>query len=256
MSQYLFGAGNMYVTPLIDANGAAIANPNSYPLLVLQEGALSDTSDLKELYGQGQRASAIARGKTKTTLKVKNARVLAAVWNSIYFGQTLTSPSLLAGFTDVTGTAVPTTPFQITPTPPSAGTWLADQGVISGATGNPLTRVASAPATGQYSVAAGLYTFAAADTGLTMYINFQYSSTTAGIGSKQTVRNLPMGYAPTFRARLTVIFQGKIMHLDCRSCVCTKFSLPFKNEDFAVPELDFTLQDDGAGNVFDWSTSE
>lgn len=256
MSQILFGAGNMQITQLLDANGNTISNPTPYPLLVMQEGAIEESADMKELYGQGGRAFAVARGKIKTTIKVKNARVLANVWNAVYYGQTLTS-GIISGYNDTTGSAIPATPFQVTVTPPNSGTHVDTLGVID-SNGNPMTRVASAPATGQYSVVVGtgVYTFAAADTLKTVYINYQYTSATAGIGYKQTVRNLNMGSAPTFRARLTVAFQGKMIHIDARNCVCNKLSLPFKNEDFAVPELNFTLQDDGAGNVYDWSTSE
>lgn len=255
MSQIMFGAGNMYVTQLLDAFGNAPAVATPYPLLVMQEAALDDTGQIKKLFGQNGRAFAIARGEVTTTIKVKNARVLLNVWNAIYYGQILT-PGLLTGFTDQTGTAVPSTPFQITVTPPGSGVYTADQGVLEGTTGNPLAKVASAPATGQYSQAGAVYTFAAADVGLVRYINYQYSTSTAATGNKITVRNLPMGGAPTFRARLTVLYQGKNIHLDCRSCVATKFTLPFKNTDFAVPELDFELQDDGAGNVYDISTAE
>jgi hypothetical protein len=257
MSQVMFGAGNMYVTQLIDAFGNAPATPQPYPLLVMQEAAIDDTSQIKKLFGQNARPFAIARGETTTTLKVKNARVLANVWNSIYYGQTLT-PGLLTTLTDVTGTAIPATPYQITVVPPATGVYKADLGVISGVTGSPMKRVASAPATGQYSVneATGIYTFAAADTLLLMYLNYQYNVSTASAGFTQTVKNLAMGAAPAFRARLTVIFQGKSVNIDARSCVATKFTLPFKNTDFAVPELDFELQDDGAGNVYDWSTAE
>lgn len=255
MSQIMFGAGNMYVTQLIDAFGNVPAVATPYPLLVMQEAAIDDTSQIKKLFGQNQRAFAVARGETTTTLKVKNARVLLNVWNAIYFGQTMTA-GLLTGFTDSIGTAVPSTPFQITVVPPSSGVFTADQGVLEGTTGNPLQKVASAPITGQYSQAGAVYTFAAADVGFIRYINYQYSTSTAVTGNKITVRNLAMGAAPTFRARLTVLYQGKNVHVDCRSCVATKFTLPFKNTDFAVPELDFELQDDGAGNVFDISTAE
>lgn len=256
MSQILFGAGNMYVTQLLDAFGNAPTTPQPYPLLVMQEASIDDTAQLKKLFGQNARPFAIARGETTTTIKVKNARVLANVWNAIYYGQTL-STGLLAVVTDAIGATIPTTPFQITPTPPSTGVYRADLGVISGVTGNPMKRVASGPTTGQYSVneATGVYTFASADTGLLMFINYEYFASTAP-GFNQTVRNLPMGAAPSFRARLNVTFQGKNATVDARSCVATKFTLPFKNTDFAVPELDFELQDDGAGNVYDWSTSE
>jgi hypothetical protein len=259
MSQILFGAGNMYVTQLLDAFGNAPAVPQPLPLLVMQEASIDDNSSIKKLFGQNARPFAIARGETTTTLKVKNARVLANVWNAIYFGQTMNT-GLLTALTDVTGTPIPTTPFTITVVPPNSGIYVDDLGVINGTTGNPMKRVASAPAAGQYSVtiATGVYLFSSADnvSGITAYINYQYSVSAVTAGYRMTVRNLAMGAAPTFRARLTVLYAGKNMHVDCRSCVATKFTLPFKNTDFAVPELDFELQDDGVGNVFDISTAE
>jgi hypothetical protein len=257
MSQILFGAGNMVVTQLIDAYGNVPSNPTPYPLLVMQEASIDDTSAIKKLFGQNARPFAIARGETTTTLKVKAARVLANVYNAMYYGQTLTT-GLLTGYNDSVGSVVPATPFQVIVSPPSTGVYTADLGVINSATGSPLKCVTGTPLTLQYAVnpATGTYTFATADVGNLYYINYQYSVSTATAGYKMTVKNLAMGAAPAFRARLTVIYQGKNFHIDARSCVCTKITFPFKNTDFAVPELDFELQDDGAGNIYDISTAE
>ncbi len=72
--------------------------------------------------------------------------------------------------TSETGT-IPATPFQITAAQVQ-GTWGQDDGLtINGVAGVP---VASSPATGQYSVAAGVYTFAAADTGKAVVMNYSY----------------------------------------------------------------------------------
>lgn len=255
MAQFAFGAGNMYVTQLQDASGNAISNPTPYPLMVLQEGSVDLSSDVKELYGANQFAVAVGRGKTKIQVKVKPARIFAGVWNAIYFGQTLAA-GIFANYTDTTGAAIPTTPFQITVTPPSSGAFASDLGVID-ANGNPMKRVASAPATGQYSVntGTGAYTFAAADTGKTVYINYQYTATST-TAQKQTVANLPMGYAPTFKADLTVGYLGKLTTFSFPMAVATKMNLGFKNEDFAVPEFDFSAFDNGSGQVMTWATSE
>jgi hypothetical protein len=257
MSQFAFGAGNLYVTQLQDANGNSISNPTPYPLLVLQEGSIDLSSDTKELYGQNQFPVAVGRGKSKIQIKVKPARIIAAVWNAIYFGQTLSS-GLIANFTDTTGSVIPGTPYQVTITPPTSGTFAADLGVIDGATGRPLLRVASAPATGQYSVnvGTGVYTFAAADTAKTMYINYQYTTSSATTGQKMTVANLSMGYVPTFRTDLTVSYLGKITTFQFPLCVSTKFAFPLKNEDFTMPEFEFSAFDNGSGTVMSWATSE
>lgn len=255
MSQYAFGAGSMYVTQLQDAWGAAVANPTPFPLMTLQEGSIDQSGDTKELYGQNQYPVAVGRGKSKLQVKVKPARIFAGLWNAIHFGQTLSS-GIVGINTDTTGAAIPATPFQITVTPPSSGTYAADLGVIDW-NGSPMTRVAASPATGQYSVnvSTGAYTFAAADTLKTVYINYQYTATST-TAKKMTVQNLPMGYVPTFRADLAVVYLGKMTYFQFPMAVSTKFSIGFKNEDFAIPEFDFSAFDNGTGNVMTWGTSE
>jgi hypothetical protein len=54
------------------------------------------------------------------------------------------------------------------------GPWATDTGVVYSATGVALRAVASAPSTGQYSVAAGAYTFSAGDAGAAVAISYGY----------------------------------------------------------------------------------
>ncbi|MGD0722256.1 MAG: hypothetical protein ABR970_14555 [Roseiarcus sp.] len=54
------------------------------------------------------------------------------------------------------------------------GPWGADLGVTYAATGAALTAVAGAPGPGQYAVADGLYTFAAADAGAAVALSYGY----------------------------------------------------------------------------------
>jgi hypothetical protein len=359
--QYAFGAGNMYVTQLQDARGNSISNPTPYPLMALQEGSLSFSGDIKELYGQNQFAVAVGRGKMKLEANVKPARIFAAVWNSIFFGQTL-SAGLLGNYTDTTGFAVPNTigvtgatstggtgfqvgdilqastgtvssggakatlmvtavtsgnptgiqvltpgSYTVAPTasasnftnignaftgvagsgtgatltfttgtgtvaasPPVNGTqaapafnvFAADLGCIYASTGMPLKRVASNPSAGQYAVntTTGVYTFASGDAGAVVLISYQYSTGSGfaanSTASMQTVQNLPMGYAPTFKADLTVSYLGKLTTFSFPMAIATKMDLGFKNEDFAVPQFAFQAFDPGNGNVMSWSTSE
>ena len=69
---------------------------------------------------------------------------------------------------------VPGTPYQVTAQAPF-GDFVVDTGVTYAATGAALTKVASAPATGQYAVdTTGKYTFAAGDAGQGVLINYGY----------------------------------------------------------------------------------
>jgi hypothetical protein len=253
MSQYVFGAGVIWATPLQDAYGNAIATPTPIQLAVSQEISLDVSFDTKMLYGQNQFPVAVGRGKGKVSGKAKFAQVNGASLNSLFFGQTL-SNGIVSNVYDTTGTAIPTTPYQITPTVPSSGTWSADLGVRN-ASGRPMTRVASAPATGQYSVAAGVYTFAAADTGLTVFISYQYTAAST-VATKSTVLNVPMGYAPVFQADIYVPYQGKSLQITMFNAIASKLSFQTKLDDFMVPEIDFDGFANAAGNVIEYSLSE
>lgn len=63
----------------------------------------------------------------------------------------------------------------------SAGPWVADAGVVFYPSLVPLTLVPSAPTTGQYSVVAGLYTFAAADNGKQVAASYSVSQAPADL---------------------------------------------------------------------------
>jgi hypothetical protein len=252
--QNLFGAGVLWGTPQTDAYGNAIANPTPVQLGISQEISVDITFEGKKLYGQNQFAFAYGRGKGSAMGKIKFAQINGLTFNSLVFGQTMTA-GITADVYDTTGAAIPTTPFQITPTVPNSGTWSADLGVRNAA-GIQFTRVASAPATGQYSVAAGVYTFATADVGTTVYINYQYTATST-TAKKSTAINVPMGYAPSFRCDIYVPFNGKTMIFTFPYCIANKLSMQTKLDDFAIPEIDFEAVDSlGTGGVFTYALSE
>ena len=164
---YAFANGAAWATPLTDASGAAIANPTPVHFGILQDISVEMSRDAKPLYGTRRHAIDMGGGKEKITVKVKYAQLNAALL-SIYTGQAVTTAQ--DGIVrDLTGSAIPATPYQVTPTVPNTGTWSQDLGVRD-ANGIQYARVASSPATGQYSVSAGVYTFAAADTGKVVFI--------------------------------------------------------------------------------------
>lgn len=253
MPLYGFGAGALWGTPLTDAAGNAIAVPTPVLFGVLQDVSVDISGDIKELYGQNQFAEAVARGKTKISCKAKFGRINGLLLNSLFFGQTLSS-GVVADYYDTTGALIPTTPFTITPTVPSSGTWARDLGVRN-SIGNPMTAVASGPATGQYSYAAGVYTFAAADTGQTMFISFGYTATST-VAKNQIVSNVAMGAAPSFRADLSCGFSGGYTNCSLFKGVATKLSFATKQDDFLIPELDFSAFADSNGRVIQFGTSE
>lgn len=253
MAQYLFGSGAMFGIPTADASGTAITNPTPQQFGVLQDVSLDISFETKTLHGQGQFPVAVGRGKGKISGKAKAAQVNGSLYNSLFFGQTLTN-GIIAAVNDAVGATIPATPFQITPTIPASGTWSRDLGVRDG-NGIPMTRVASAPTAGQYSVTAGVYLFAAADTGKLVFINYEYTATSTTAKSL-TVKNLLMGYAPTFSLALALPFNGKNFYLRLPCVVSSKLSFAAKNDDFNVPEIDLEAFADTNGDVAYIGTSE
>lgn len=220
-----------------------IANPTPVQFGTVQDVATDFSFTNKELHGQYQIAVAVARAAMKVTAKVKFATINSGVWNNIFFGRTQTA-GLVTTILNETS-AIPATPFQITVV--NSATWTTDLGVTYTVGGIRLTRVASGPTTGQYSVAAGVYTFAAADTTLSVQISYAYAPVTGGY--KILLDNQLMGQAPQFQMNLTSIYQGKTVALQLNACISSKLSMPFKNEDWLISEMDVDAFTDASNNL-------
>jgi hypothetical protein len=242
-----FGVGVMIATSRTDASGVALAVPQSYRIGILQDVSTDFSFEAKPLYGANQLPVDQGRGKAKLSFSAKTADINATALAALHFGITPTVGLKLPQL-DFAAT-VPSTPFQVTPTIPGSGTWLSDLGV-SDTSGNNFTRVASAPATGQYSVSAGVYTFAAADVGKAVLISSEYSAATGGIIVPMT--NQLMGYSPSFSVILYNDSKGSKLSLKLTNCQSEKLALPFKNEDFVIADFGFMALDDGTGSAGYW----
>ena len=252
--QHVFGAGAVWGTPLTDAYGATIANPTPIPLGVMQDVSVDISFDEKLLYGRKNFAIARGRGKGKVDWKAKNAQISGTALAQLFFGQAAVS-GLFADYIDEIGTAIPaSSPYTITPTVPGSGTWAGDLGVRS-INGVPFIRVAASPAAGQYTVSAGAYTFAAADTGATVFISFQYTATST-TAQKSTLVNVDMGNAPTFRLDLQHSYAQKGLALSLFCCASSKLSLACKQDDFMIPQMDGSAIVDSMGRLGTWATAE
>ena len=113
--------------------------------------------------------------------------------------------------------------------------------------GKYLSRVASAPTTGQYSVAAGVYTFAAADT--THVVQISYNYTAASTGTTVAFANQLMGQNTTFKLELFNTYNGVKTGWILPAATFSKLSLAFKNTDYTETDLDFECFADASGNI-------
>lgn len=241
-----FGTGKLIAVPTNDSTGAAIANPTPVILGTMQDISVDLSVEMKSLYGSKRYPIAIGQGKGKTEIKAKYAEINGAILGSLFFGKTATAGIKAAVFD--AQSAIPGTPFQVTVAPPSSGTFVTDLGVVFAATGVQLTRVASAPATGQYSVnGSGQYTFAAADTTKTVLISYEYS--VASGGQLFNLTNDEMGYTPSFSLLLQNTFDGKNMVCKFNRAVSGKLALPLKNDDFAIYDFEAEAFADAVGSL-------
>lgn len=243
-----FGAGVLIATTRTDSAGVALAVPQAYRLGILQDVSTDFSFEGKPLYGANVLPVDRGRGKGKLTFSAKTADIKIAALAALHFGVTPTTGFKGAAI-DVAGNIPGSVAYTVTPTVPSAGTWLADLGVRD-TSGNDFTRVASAPTAGQYSVSAGVYTFAAADASKAMLFSFEYSSSA---GLLVPLTNQLMGYSPSFQVMLFNDTKGSKLALKLTNCQSDKLALPFKNEDFAIADFGFEALDDGSGSAGYWS---
>jgi hypothetical protein len=229
--------------------GNTAANPTPYQLGVLQEVSVDFKADLKKLFGTSQFPVAKARGKIDVTAKGKFATLDPSMLNQLYFGQVQTPGMTLMAVNEAFTIGSGSPPVE-TYTVANGTTFQTDYGVINAVTGAQFVKVTSgSPATGQYSVnpATGAYTFAAADNGTGVLISYTYTSSTRG--ATITLTNQLMGYAPEFRAFLFNTFRNKIMGLELYSCTMGSVSIPTKQEDFWMLDIDFDAGVDASGTL-------
>lgn len=144
--------------------------------------------------------------------------------------------------------------FGPTITVAKAAGFVQDLGVMNAATGVMLTPVASAPSTGEYMVSNGAYTFAPADAGNAVVFDYAYAQTSSG--RSITYYAQKMGPRPTFMMMLSnaafmnnPAYVGQPLSAQLYCCGIDKFSLDFKNEDWTIPETDFSANRDWLGRV-------
>lgn len=233
-----FGSGILVATPV------GVANPTPVPFAVLQDVHLDLSGTTKVLHGQNQLPVAAARGELKMSLKAKFGRISGPIYNNLFFGVTqATGTTKLA--TNEAQSVPGVSTYTITVT--NSATWVEDFGVLDSLTGIPMDRVASAPTTGQYSVAAGVYTFAAADANKAVLINYSY--TDAVNGSTISVGNPMQGVQPVFSCILQRSYNGIGERFKLWSCIAGKLSLPTKMADFGISEFDAECFADSAGRT-------
>lgn len=239
-----FGSGVMYMTSAAGGTPVRVG--------ILQDVSFDISFDEKPLYGNSQFPVALARGKAKGTIKAKFARLDAIAIGSMFFGGTpVAGQEVIA---DLEAGVVPAAPAY-TITVIHSSNWKEDKGVFYAASGQPLVKVASSPASGQYSVASGIYTFSSADASTALLISYAWND--GSTGYKTTVTNQPMGTVSYFQTDLYQInpeVPGTQWGLRLYRCASSKLAFNTRQDDWLIPEFDASVQANAAGKVLDFNT--
>jgi hypothetical protein len=185
-----FGSGLLFLNP----NGGNLAtNPTPVRPFTIQDFKLGQKAKIEALRGQSQWPDDTAAGDKDGTFEFQVGRFDFGMINQIYHADTTMSGG--QSIVVAPATAIPNTPFQITPTLPGSGTLPVDLGVYNAANNAQFLKVVGTPAAGQYAVASGVYTFASADhaSGISVVIASGYTTTT---GATYEVNNQTQGWGP------------------------------------------------------------
>lgn len=242
MAQYGFGIGMLSVIP-------NVTNPTPVQIGVIKDVAIDVSMQTKQLRGAYQFPVDVARAAGSVTGKAKFAALGAGTMGAIL--NVTPTTGYKVGIANESGTPT-TNVYTVT----NGATFYEDMGVIKVATGLPMTRVASAPATGQYSVntTTGAYTFAAGDSNPPCY--FSYSYTVAASGFTASYTNQPMGSSVVFTLALFQTFRSKNFGLRLPAVTIPKLAFALKQDDYTDEDLDFEAFADTTGKVMDWFSTE
>src|ERR1700679_457760 len=185
-----FGAGFLYAAPQTTSGNPA-PNPTPHQVAIVQNVKFTIAGDIKSLFGSNQYPGDTAVGKRNIKGSFEFGQITNNIMSQLFFADAV-STGVVPTITDP-ATAIPGTPFQITPV--NASHFIQDFGVVNATTGVPLALHAT-PTTGQYSVntSTGVYTFAAADTGNLVLITYSWADT--AVGNTMVAGNHQMGWGP------------------------------------------------------------
>lgn len=242
--QYNFGVGLLTFTP-------AGSNPSPLQCGVLKEVSFDVNQTVKKLFGQYKAPVDAALAELEITGRAKFAQIFGATLANVLAGASTSSGSMTRGAQNEVGTIPGSGPYTVTVS--NSATFVEDLGVYNITDGTRMTRVASAPATGQYSVSAGVYTFASADAADTVWISYSY---TASAGQTVSYSNVLMGQATTFTLTLFNTYGSKYSGFKFFAVVMPKLSFAMKNSDYTDQDIEFSAFANSSGQVMAQYTSE
>lgn len=237
----IFGAGSLFLK-------SKATQPQSRKIATLQEVSFEISEEDVELFAANKFAIHVAPGKGKAGGKIKVAAFEKGLGSAVMAGATTTT-GYEALVVDEAFT-IPATPGPYTSTASQAADFKEDYGVVFAADLKPLTRVAAAPATGQYSVdeTTGTYTFAAADQGKACLRSYSVDVTTSG--ETIDVKNVLMGTGDAYTLFGWNEFEGRKFGYKFPTVRIQGLSAALKADAHMTPEHNFKAYAQPGETVF------
>ena len=243
--QKIFAAGRFFGI----ANGS---NPTPTVFAIPQDQSIGFKRSVKSLFGENQLPADISSGTMEVTGKVSMGTLNARMFADLLFGLTGVAGQTLEVDGEV-GVVPGSSTYIITTA--HAAAWTTDLGVFNTDSGARYTRVASAPVAGKsYSVAAGVYTFAAGDANANMKISYLY--TTNATGETITLTNQQMGNIGSFTAVMQFNWASEQSVLTLNKCLGTDTEIATKLDDYGKPTFGFQAGCDTNDTLGTFSFSE
>lgn len=229
-----FGAGSLFFAPV---GGNQPVNPTAMAILGIQGASVSIDQKLVELKGANKGPDDVATADMTVKGNIEMARIDVDLFNQTYYSEALATASPIVVPNEAH--AVPAaSPFTVTVS--GSATWVKDLGVRY-SNGQPLVKVTSVTAKGQYSVAAGVYTFFSGDASANVLISYTTSSTG---GTLLTVHNQIMGFGPIVELYLwenynSLLNQSTNNGIHLFATRLSKNDLTIKRDNFAMVKMEF-----------------
>lgn len=240
----IFGAGRFF-----GINN--VSNPTPMRAYVPQDQSIDFKLATKDLYGENRLPVAVASGEMSVTGKVTMGANSARMFADLMFAIGSSTGQILEQDREA-GTVPGSVAYTVTVA--NSATWTTDLGVTDATTGAVFTHVASAPAAGQYSVAAGVYTFASADANANVKISYLY--TAASVGEKLTITNSLQGPAGSFTGVMVFPYGSDQDVLTLNNCIPSEGGISTKQGDFAKPTFGFMASTDSSDTLGTFSFAQ
>jgi hypothetical protein len=247
ITAYNFGIGTV-IGRRTDVSG----QPPSF-FGTIQDISVDIDQTLVELYGQLKLPADIAPSKLKISGKAKYARLQLNALNNMLLGNTVTSG---AGFDMAAAESHTFTSTTTTVTVTNGSSFIVDLGVFYNSNGVQLTPTTATPTVGQYIpgvLNTGTYTFNTSD--VSTQLNFYYTYTVTTLFQMIGTNNF-MGTGPIFELTLSNHYTNNLgvkntLNLRLNACRSSRFTFPFSNVQYTIPDFDFMAFADSSGN---WGT--